>query len=403
MTYSDQFLQEADPQNLLNTVMEQGRQIEELRQSILSMQRLSGIAAEVGDLEVNTVSFADGGGRLDDEGMQLFDAGDAVLFYDAYNKAYATLSLQRLTDAANVLRILSFTISSEDNLISNGDFETGDLSGWTVTDPNSVLSVDDVGVDSSKGLKVVSGGVGKILQSTASSFAFVVSFKFRVDSGTYGKVKVGAGFYPKEVTVAPSSGWRSCLFNIVYDPADPYLDEMYLEAFTDGVMYIDNILVRQVNSSSFGAVEISSGGLRVVEGSLSAGGFLAHPSCIWLGGRTAFSGVVSDTPTGRQDNYSPTNFGSANALLINPSIASVTITGLDAAWATTYPPQGRSVFIFNRGTTYNLLLRNENVNSSEGNRFAIGTDITIPPGRGVMVWYRNTGSSATSRWLALSV
>ncbi|MCI0550614.1 MAG: hypothetical protein L0287_06645 [Anaerolineae bacterium] len=51
MRYSDQFLSEADPENLLNLVQRQKQDIEALRQSVLKLERLSGIAKEIGELD----------------------------------------------------------------------------------------------------------------------------------------------------------------------------------------------------------------------------------------------------------------------------------------------------------------------------------------------------------------
>ena len=56
MTYSDQFLGDADPQNLLNIIRKQGQDIEELRQSVLAVQQLKSVAEEFGT-RVDTNGF----------------------------------------------------------------------------------------------------------------------------------------------------------------------------------------------------------------------------------------------------------------------------------------------------------------------------------------------------------
>ena len=63
--FSDQFLRDADPQNLLNVVLEQGREIAELKQAVLSLQRLSSVAEEGGELGGMKI----GSVRLDEQGL----------------------------------------------------------------------------------------------------------------------------------------------------------------------------------------------------------------------------------------------------------------------------------------------------------------------------------------------
>jgi len=50
MSFSNQFLADADPENLRNIIQQQGQELEELKQSVLEFQRVSNVAEEGGEL-----------------------------------------------------------------------------------------------------------------------------------------------------------------------------------------------------------------------------------------------------------------------------------------------------------------------------------------------------------------
>ena len=51
--FSDLFLQNADPNDIRNVLLEQQRQIDELRQAVISAQRASGLVDDIGDLDIS--------------------------------------------------------------------------------------------------------------------------------------------------------------------------------------------------------------------------------------------------------------------------------------------------------------------------------------------------------------
>ena len=99
------------------------------------------------------------------------------------------------------------------------------------------------------------------------------------------------------------------------------------------------------------------------------------------------TGVISPAQiTADQNNYSPSGLATANVLRIS-SDAARNITGVIAG------PGGTILMIVNVGL-FGITLVNEGGASSAGNRFAIGSDLTITAGRGTHIWY----DAASSRW-----
>jgi hypothetical protein len=99
------------------------------------------------------------------------------------------------------------------------------------------------------------------------------------------------------------------------------------------------------------------------------------------------TGVVSPAQiTADQNNYGPGGLGTANVLRLS-SDAARSITGVTAVAG------GSLLMIVNAGL-FGITLVNESASSSASNRFAIGSDMTIAPGRGTHIWY----DAAASRW-----
>lgn len=106
----------------------------------------------------------------------------------------------------------------------------------------------------------------------------------------------------------------------------------------------------------------------------------------------AFTGDISPTIIGaNQDNYNPTGLSTASTLRLSSS-ASYNVTGLSGG------SDGRIIIIANIGS-FNIVLINESVSSTAGNRFvfANAVDTTLLPNQEVILQYDST----SSRWRLL--
>lgn len=95
--------------------------------------------------------------------------------------------------------------------------------------------------------------------------------------------------------------------------------------------------------------------------------------------------------TSNQNDYNPTGLSTASVLRLN-SDASRNITGLQGG------SDGRIMVIYNVGTT-DIVLKNEDANSTAAYRFTLGADLTLKGDNSVTLYYDAT----TSRWRAMAV
>lgn len=89
----------------------------------------------------------------------------------------------------------------------------------------------------------------------------------------------------------------------------------------------------------------------------------------------------------QQDNYNPVSLATASTLRLT-STANSDVTGLSGG------SDGRLIIIHNIGTTFTIVLKNENSGSTAGNRFNLSADVTLSPGNAVILQYDST----SSRW-----
>jgi hypothetical protein len=106
------------------------------------------------------------------------------------------------------------------------------------------------------------------------------------------------------------------------------------------------------------------------------------------------SGFIDETLSADQNNWAPTGLATCSLILITPSGASRTITGISATGLT----EGQRFSIYNDGGSgsYNIVLAHASASSSSGNRFGCpdATNLTIPDHGGVEVVYLPSLSSA---------
>ena len=102
-----------------------------------------------------------------------------------------------------------------------------------------------------------------------------------------------------------------------------------------------------------------------------------------------FNGIITDDigASTTLDDYNPSGFASASLVRIVHS-ATCALRGMAGG------VDGRRVSIFNADTTFALNVNVENANSSAANRFATGSNESIPAGETRTFWYDGT----SNRW-----
>lgn len=108
-------------------------------------------------------------------------------------------------------------------------------------------------------------------------------------------------------------------------------------------------------------------------------------------GGILLNGVTSPSQiTANQNDYTYTGLNQSFIQRLN-SDASRDITGISAG------ASGEMKQLFNVGS-FNIVLKNEDAGSTAANRFSIGSDFTMVPGGGALIWYDGT----SSRWRIMS-
>jgi len=193
--------------------------------------------------------FAGGGAVvLDEDGIELPDAGDAIEFSDSIYKAHSHIYLEN-----GIFNLVNYRVLSESNVIANGDFESGSFSSWTETDPSNKLSV--VSLDGSYVAKFENSANATeyLTQGFTAADGCVVSFIAKSDSG--GSITVTNSGATETKSIYLFDEWRR--YFLVFDLAPTSLR---FGIDVTGTAYLDNIVVRKkFNSSIVPSIRIRSG------------------------------------------------------------------------------------------------------------------------------------------------
>lgn len=87
--------------------------------------------------------FVSGAGAVvhDEDGMKIPQIGDGILWDESSTSTHGSIAMHVFDEAAySVLRMLVYQPVGS-NLLTNGDFEAGDFTGWTEHDPSGDVSV----------------------------------------------------------------------------------------------------------------------------------------------------------------------------------------------------------------------------------------------------------------------
>lgn len=336
---------------------------------------------------------------IDEDGIAIPEGGDAILFQNS-NEGYTIFSMQ-----GPGARINNYSVESATNLISNGDFETGDFTSWTETDATSKLSVV---VDSSDPnnyvFKIAAGATSSnyITQNLSTAKGkFKISFRAKTDNAN-----VNIGFeaaLTKDVRIYGNKDWRNItIFFNTLGFGDASSVKIYATPGASTNLYIDDLSV--VALDGYSEVALGSGAFNYMGlvSDVVAFGQVPYGQKVWVrdGVATNPGGLhfYADfkTLSGGSSEYSlPAH---VSVVRFNPS-SDTTITSIDYDYEVgtkwNYTNNYRYLPLFNVGTA-TVTLKHEDTGATAANRFSFpnSIDVYIKPGHSVTIWYDGT----SSRW-----
>ncbi len=140
-------------------------------------------------------------------------------------------------------------------------------------------------------------------------------------------------------------------------------------------------------------IGLTSEGDTYVLSEVNGGSQFNHDVRIYSGHLSLDAAVSPSQITSNQNNYNPTGLSTTSALRLNTD-ASREITGITVSGSFT---DGRILMLYNVGS-FNIVLKNEDANSTAANRFAFDGDITLESGQSITLWYDTT----SDRWRSTS-
>ena len=216
--------------------------------------------------------FGAGSVTLGDSGMVINDGGDGIIFYDSAYGGYSIFSFRPNYDGgASSLRQLVFTVDSETNQISNGDFETGNLSSWTETDPDGAISVA-AGQGVNDGFAVLFADTATISdyiqQNTGVTCTRGIVVTLQARSAVGGAIYLLNGTDTVALEVPALDEYRTYIE--ILPSSTTYL-KIYIPS-TSGAVYIDNIKVRalkmSISSTPASEIEVQDSNLDIHAGNV---------------------------------------------------------------------------------------------------------------------------------------
>jgi hypothetical protein len=124
-------LDQSDPEAPENKILILEKRVEALEQRYSELNDLSELTPVLGMQSAQSIDYP--AFTADEDGITFPDAGDAINFDDV--ESHGTISLIpyfAYSGNRSGINILHY-LNPGANLITNGDFETGDLTGWTIT------------------------------------------------------------------------------------------------------------------------------------------------------------------------------------------------------------------------------------------------------------------------------
>lgn len=194
---------------------------------------------------------------LDEHGLLIPEAGDAFQFRSAQHNQYAYISIRPnpIQTAYSDLELATFKVQSESSYISNGDFETGDFTNWTETDPGGHISVESVDgnyVAQFDNSTFSTDYIQQSLSATASN-GVAVTFRAKLQSGSVSnyplRVTTDAGYSSVYIQ---GDGWRDYVV-LVYGSAT----YVRIGITTSGTIILDDVVVRPLAGTARSSLRLT--------------------------------------------------------------------------------------------------------------------------------------------------
>lgn len=413
MTTAQEILDSNDPENLINIVYEQGRRIEELEKKFLDLQSLDEISSDLGDM-VNgrfiapaesatdyqpadagfTGAFVSGTGEQFTEGniriggvnagklqVGITEDGNLIAGNSSFKVTADGASINEIGDAFDflgkaritcdqlgvgkyALKIENYqkpTSSSE----VNGDFETGDFTGWTLGGVSTPVISPDFqyqGAYSARlgnGLSSMSSMYQEIAATSADSFYLEFRKMTFTPSGQTGSVKIeymtagGASLYSKTVYLKSNiaNSWSIQTVGINPETAGAVAKVRVTFSVTGGYTWIDNVKIYKSATVRYtsivldadateGLIELSRDVLvknnLTVNGNLSISGNVTGITASQVGavpGSSFDSGAIAD------DGFASFDLPSTKGIIIITNLAGVAVAEHLIAYFNTITPR----------------------------------------------------------------
>lgn len=367
-----------------------------------------GISAEDG-----AAYFGRGAITANEDGLFINDAGDAIIFSDTNTGSYVITSL-RVVNGYPSYEIRVLNVYSETNLISNGDFATGDFTGWIETDPSSKLSVttieDEFAFTIAPSASFSTTYLTQALVGYPIGFNFrgmVVTFKARATHAN-NQVKVGTSTTQQTFAIPGSNEWVNMVAVVTGTVTDLRIGGSTGPTST---VYIKDIVVRILEENPEQYFLMNPIQTYIRGDVYISDTFAVHPKSIpgtsrfasgaHIFGAFFLDGIENSTASGIHNDYWAVDPEGISVYRFNPS-AALTLTGWRLGEPS--PPvgglyNGKVIAILNVHTSNTITLVNESASSTAESRFSLGADLVIPAGGMVSLWHDGT----TNRWRLRSV
>lgn len=183
-----------------------------------------------------------GGGAvvIDEDGILLSDAGDAIVFFDSQTITNSIISQATNTVGQRLGRLQTFQLDSITNLVANGDFDTGSFSSWTEVDAGSHISISNNGDGYGGGYAAhFESALGtEYIEQTIASSPFGVMVRLKIKSTDVFNLILTGGTQKNINETTTNGEWRT-----FYVPVLGSTTNIRISVTQSANTYIDNVVV----------------------------------------------------------------------------------------------------------------------------------------------------------------
>lgn len=217
-----------------------------------------------------TLKAGGGAVELNEDGIYLPNAGDALVI-EGMNTLGGRISRSHIYVNGDNLTFTNYSVKDDGNIITNGDFETGDFTDWTVVDPDSDLSVGQIDGNNVAIFDNVASYTATYIQKTVSeTYGVVIRFRSKMEAGRFGGVTIQAGGYIFSSGSYVYDDWRNYVVKIPVSTTTIKIS--IIGANEPAIGYIDDIVIEGIYFSPTGTFSFD-GTLNTTRGVSSGSNF----------------------------------------------------------------------------------------------------------------------------------